>query len=85
LKLINRIHPGTIKDVGESPPISNTHFKVSSMQVSVETDTVGTLVSAFQKGLGGRKVAMDFKFKDMSLSLPNGKQILSGVNGYVTH
>ncbi|KAI8914475.1 hypothetical protein EDD86DRAFT_199414, partial [Gorgonomyces haynaldii] len=58
--------------------------KISEPEPEKRDETVDALVSAFRKGMGGRDIRTEFKFKDMELEI-DGKKLLQGVTGCIRH
>lgn len=41
-------------------------------------------MEGFRRSRGGKEISMDFAFEEMSVTLPDGKRILSGVTGKIS-
>ncbi|KAI8907838.1 P-loop containing nucleoside triphosphate hydrolase protein [Gorgonomyces haynaldii] len=59
-------------------------LKTTAPETAKRDETVDALVSAFRKGMGGRDIRTEFKFKDMELEI-DGKKLLQGVTGCIRH
>lgn len=70
-------------DIFEKSALLSNEVDMSDCGTATEIDNCIPLFSAFQRGLGGRHIGIDFKFEAMGLTLPNGKCILQGVQGVI--
>lgn len=49
-----------------------------------ERNNESSVVEGFRRSREGKDVSLDFTFKNMSVVLPTGKKILSGVTGKIS-
>ena len=70
-------------DLLRDPPRLETPLNSPGAKEEVD-ETTKTIMKGFRRSREGKDVAMNFDFRNMSVTLPTGKKILSGVTGTIS-